>query len=612
MSRDQRPARPAVISSGGDLSARRRDDDVAAAASPTVVAPPTKPARKGGIMKAVLLLIAALAGGAGYVMLAPGARGADFAPFAPRLANMPMPAGPDLWTATMPASDQQAQRWNKARGAIARGRGAEAVGWLDLMAREEPDLALVSAFRLANGAANALNRRNAEARRALSDPALLRHSEACAWHMLAGGDDALCAEKAVAARTGNAALPFRITAARRLIDGGEPAEALRWLVPLSENSPAANLWRGRGLLAVAQKAGDPERRSYWQRRAVLRFARAEALGHGETLHASRLELALAQLQLGRITPANAQQTIDDVAYRWRGGPLDWRATSEAARIAALRNQPDDWLRLSASRLRYGPANAQAKPLRSAVAAWLVALPASDQQPLAQMAGTIWRYRDLLPADADGIAAYEALVLRLETAGLNGKAADLLDWRRRLAPSDIERGPLSLRIARNHLLADAPAKALTILRADARIAFPDAIMTERTRLEAIALWRSGAKDAALGLLADGDGGSALAAEMLWQNRDWSGWLTADRRNGSAAGEARLIRRAIALSMTGDEAALAALYKSSRGRFAVGQARDAFDLLAGPDAPDDPDVLRRALAKLPVPDLPGDSAALLTPR
>ncbi len=155
--------------------------------------------------------------------------------FAARLAQSPSLEGPVAWRvideevawkALAADSDRQGARWAYARSLVGRGRGAEALGVLDVMQQDDPDLRMVDSFRLARGAALTLEQRTEDALAefdARDDGAPLATPEACAWRMRllaqAGrGQDALahvaCAWPALQARRATDRKPFLIAAAR--------------------------------------------------------------------------------------------------------------------------------------------------------------------------------------------------------------------------------------------------------------------------------------------------------------------------------------------------------------------------------------------------------------
>ena len=195
-------------------------------------------------------------------------------PFAPRLSELPLLTRPQGWQSAGQAgwealiaagpANRQAARWAYANAQIAQGRAQEAIGALDVMRQDEPDLMLVPAFRLALGATLAKLDRATLAVDALTNDALTDNPEACAWRMLAFARGGLpgpalgqvnCAVPALNARAAAARAPFLLAAARAAADLGKPAMTVQLLETLPDRDPAANLLRGRATVALGDEPG---------------------------------------------------------------------------------------------------------------------------------------------------------------------------------------------------------------------------------------------------------------------------------------------------------------------------------------------------------------------
>lgn len=125
----------------------------------------------------------------------PAARPAAFAALAARLpgfaaalSEMPTIVGPRAWRpipyekswaalAGARPDTRQALRWDYARSLIAAERGDDAIGVLDVMRQDDPDLALVPSWQLARGAALAQTGRASEALAALDGARLAANPE---------------------------------------------------------------------------------------------------------------------------------------------------------------------------------------------------------------------------------------------------------------------------------------------------------------------------------------------------------------------------------------------------------------------------------------------------
>ncbi len=115
-------------------------------------------------------------------------------PFAAVLSRQPLGHGPAAWLTLSEAAawralagatpvTRQATRWRYAQALIARDRGGDALGVLDVMAADDPALARVAAWRRARGIALTLLDRRDAAIAAFDDRALDTDTETCLWRL---------------------------------------------------------------------------------------------------------------------------------------------------------------------------------------------------------------------------------------------------------------------------------------------------------------------------------------------------------------------------------------------------------------------------------------------
>ncbi|QJU57449.1 hypothetical protein HL653_06270 [Sphingomonas sp. AP4-R1] len=551
--------------------------------------------------------------------------------FAARLAQRPPLVGPDAWTVIGEASawtalsadrDRQAKRWDYARSLIGRGRGSEAIGVLDVMQQDDPDLRMVEAFRLARGAALTLIRRYPDAVAEFDgrdDGAPLATPEACAWRMRLfseSGDaaDALahagCAWPAVRARAAADRKPFLIAAARSAVESGQPAYALRWLEGLPDRDPAANLYRGRALVAL----GHPDR-------ARLRIARVLESGTGPERAEARLAMIEGGVADGTLGPRAALLRLEQFHYDWRGDPVEERALRLTYRLADRSQDAAGALTAGATLLRYFGPQHQPPGFATGVQAKLATLVAPGTRvPLDRAAGLFWDYRDLLPSGVAGDEMVSGLSERLQRAGLYQRAAALLEYQLFSRAQDLAQGPLSARTASLFILAGRPDHALTVLNRTNNIAFTDDMLGDRRRVEAVALYHTGRVQKALSLLNDVPASGALRAELLWKQRNWQALaatlgpllpepVTRATAPISDVDQAIVLRQAIALAMLGRGADLQALHGRYAATFAALPSASLFNMLTGPVEALDPALISRAMAAMPAASPAGSMADLI---
>ena len=545
--------------------------------------------------------------------------------FAAELADMPRIHGPRDWSKvserqalvalarSTPKSRQRA-RWNYASGLIARARHADAVGVLDVMLQDDPDLALVANFQLARGLVLAQLDRSGDALEALARPELASNAEACLWRAqafaaLSAGAEALreygCARSALALRSPGERAPFVAMLADAALKANKPDYALRLLSVAPDGDAAANILRGRAYLARGEMG-----------EARIRLGRAERSDNEALRHSARLillEMAVSQKQMSL---ADARKEIDHIRFVWRGGAVEEQALRLGYRLAKDAHDARGTISAGATLIRYFELGAELPPLLADVQAQISGLLApGSRMPIDQAAGLYWDYRDLMPAGGEGDRLVWQLAERLQGAGLYARAAELLGHQLRHRAQDVAQGPLSVRVATLHILAGRPELALAAIRDTEGTILPQEMMWSRARVQAVALHQLGKADEAMAVIQDVPGANGLRSELLWRRRDWGQLVaasSADLPRGGALSEVKqaiVLRYAIALGMLGREAELAQL----RGRYQVAFASlpvaPVFDLLTSEPKTIDPASLSQAMSAIPSASPAGEIADLL---
>ena len=531
-------------------------------------------------------------------------------------AAWPRLAEADAWRANLVGgvAVRQSSRWNQARSLIARGRGGDALGVMEVMASDAPDLAIVPAWRRARGAALTLLRRPDDAVAALADDRLIGDPEACLWRMRAlaeAGRGALalaqlkCAMPALRARNAADRRPFLIAAGSAAVAAGRYRPALKWLGALPAGDIAANLLRGTATTALGDRQG-----------GRLLLDRVALRGTPEERAAARLALNEGSVAARAIAPAVALKQLDALRFGWRGGEIERRALWLSIQLADRIGDAPAALAAGGVLFRYFQNGTRTPELAALLQAHLAkALAPGTTVPLGQGAGLFWSYRDLMPSGVEGDRLVEMLASRLQAVGLYGRAADLLQYRLTARAEDIEQGPLSIRVASLFILAGEPDKAIVALRDTDAIAYPPAMRADRRRIEAVALDLLGKPAEALATIQDVAGSDMLRAEIRWRARDWAAYVAAAEpalpRAGSLNGVAQavILRHAIALAMLGRENALAQLNARYARAFATLPTAATFAMLTERIGAIDPTALGDALAALPSASPAGEIGDLI---
>ncbi|AQR73634.1 hypothetical protein [Sphingomonas sp. LM7] len=533
-------------------------------------------------------------------------------PFAAELAQMPMITGATGWHgqigeagwALLAASrpdNRQLRRWNYALGLIGEGRGAEALGVLEVMQSNDRDLGLVAPFLLARGVALILVERDEEAVSALSADELATNPEACAWRMRAlaragAAQDAVrqvnCALPAINGRAPAARAPFVLAAAGAAIDAGQPAPALAWLKLFGDQDAQANVLRGRAMVAT----GDPQG-------GKLRLERAALSGGDEIKAQAKLGTIEAGLATHSLAPAEALKQLEALRFGWRGGTIEQRVLEIQLRLANEAHDLRSQLRAGAALIRYFKVGAKAAPMLAELQAALAAALTPDSGvPLPEAAGLYWDYRELAPAGAEGDAMVLRLAGRLQDASLYARAAELLQYQLTARAQDVAQGPLSVKVASLHILAGRPDRALDAIRNTEQPSYSEAMRQDRKRVEAVALHRLGKVDAAMAALEGLPDAHAIRAEMRWQVKDWGSFVTenalpAPKGSLSEPAQAAVLRQAVAFAMLGREDQLDALRTRYTAAFKGLPSAQAFDVLTRKVGTIDPAAIGAAMTAIP---------------
>jgi|GEM_PF-596754 len=538
--------------------------------------------------------------------------------FAPKLAERLIPRGPEFWTHTSPdaalarlarskADDRQSARWDYAMAQLGTGHAPAALGALDVMLGDDADMALVPAFRLARGAALAQMRRDHEAIAMLTEPLLASHPEACMWRMLALAhsqhhDAALaevrCAVKAVNRRKVTEAAPFIRAASEAAIHKAHYRRALGWLQQLPDGDSAANLLRGKALIGLGSLPA-----------GKLRLDRVRNSDNFVDIIAAEMTLVDALVTQRQMKDAEALKRTERILFLWRGGGVEERAMELAYELALRQQDGRAILRYGGMLIRYGNMGQKGAAILKTTQKQLFAVlsPESDLS-LGDAAGLFWDNRDLAPTGPEGDRLLSLLANRLAQAGLYERAADLLRYQMRARAKDIEKGPVSEKVARYYLLSGYPGRALLALRETDQPAYPRAILDARHRVEAIALYQIGKTDRAISILEAMPDMIALRGEMLWRRRDWQGLIAKlgtlpSNRTLSAVEQAIILRYAVALAMTGREDGLAELRTKYGAAFNRLSSAAAFELLTGPVEKMTSASIAQAMAAIPSASVAG---------
>jgi tetratricopeptide (TPR) repeat protein len=492
--------------------------------------------------------------------------------------------------------------------------GAEALGVLEVMIQDDPELALVNSYRIARAAALVQLRRGREAIGILSSRELADNPEACAWRLLALTQAALpdqalgqlaCARPALTARPAPARRDFILAASRSAIAVDQAAKALEWLRQIPSTDPSANLARGEALLALGQ-AGEADRT----------LALVERTGSAAERHDAALSRIEAGVKRRTTSSRQALKASERIHFAWRGDHIEERALQLSYRLSSASGDLRSALAAGSTLFNYFDTRTDRTAFMDGLQQQLAAtLDPANGMPLDQAAGLYWDFRELAPIGAEGDFLVTRLADRLQEVSLYARAAELLEHQLVARVRDLAKGPLSAKVATLHILAGHPKLALSAIRNSDRGDYPAPIRWERQRVEAVALVHLGREDEALAALEAVPNGAALRAEIHWRRREWSTIEAGTKaalpapRSLSEVDQAIVLRHAIALAMLGREQHLSRLRTRYSAAFAGLPSARAFEVLTAAIGTVDPAAIGAAMAAIPTASPAGSFGDLL---
>ncbi|MDJ0944147.1 MAG: hypothetical protein QNJ30_11810 [Kiloniellales bacterium] len=384
-------------------------------------------------------------------------------------------------------------RLELARFLFAHGFASEALGHLEGVLRERPDLARSPQVVLMRAAARFLRDDFEAAAKILDDPGLAGEWEAELWRA------------AVAARAQDweaAASGFARTAGL-IADYPPLVRARLWLL-----AAEAALQNGNTAVAserLAELAADRPPQGQQDRLRFLQGLRAEIDGDAASARRiwkqvaqgqdrparARARLALVDLDLAqkKISPEEAIAELERLRFAWRG---DYFEFALLERLADLYLGQLDYrkalnmLRQTASYLKdFRRSEAVGQKMR-AIFAQVYLGGGGDKLPPLTALGLYEDFRELTPVGAEGDRMIAALADRLVEVDLLDEAGDLLQAQVKDRLSGREKARVGARLALIRLLDTAPAEALKALDASAARGLPADLDRERRYLRAKAL------------------------------------------------------------------------------------------------------------------------------
>ena len=468
-------------------------------------------------------------------------------------------------------------RLELARLYFARNAAADAIGVIDTMLDEQPDLIYDPAFRALRGASYFLHGNYSAAAKDLGAQVLDAEPEIQLWRgaLAAASGDWETASRGfrrgamfLAFYPDELSRRFRMLAAEVAINNNDAHEAGILLESLGKlefediaERARFNVLRAR-LLALRDEHEAAIELLDWSIKVGDRRGRAEATF-------ARIELMLAQ---GQITQAEAIEAFDRLRYVWRGDEFEFAVLRRLGELTIAQGDVRagliTWKRAATNFPNHRQTKSLTVEMRNLFRELYVGGGADDLSPIAAIA-LFEEFRELVPAGEDGDVIIERLADRLVAVDLLGQAADLLQHQVEFRLTGEDKARVGARLALIHLLNGNAVQAFQALLGSEVVGVAPRLQGERRLLAARTQIELGEGAHALSLLANESSVEAerLRAQIFWHAKDWQAAAAAHGRlagpvppAGAELGDERglhVLSQAVALSLAERPAELRAL-------------------------------------------------------
>ncbi len=522
---------------------------------------------------------------------------ADFAAWSKPIAGTRAEAVRQLMrlSSTSPGG-MSAPRMSLARFYIAEGLGAEALGVLGNIAREDGTADAMPQFRVARAIAKIEMGRYRDALTDLSMEALGNDPHAALWRGLAaaGVRDWRQARSNLmgALRILNRYPPAwearaRVALAQAALALNEPASATQALAGMPRvELPAdvtAEAWLVRAALDVVSNKADL---------AIATYDRVAKLPYRLAAARATLEGTLLKVKGGKIKPAQAIDALERLRFQWRGDAVELKTLSELGKLYVENHRVRDGLNTMRLAVRHFSETDEARATATYMANIFEGLfleGKADELQAVQALALFYDFRELTPVGAQGDEMIRKLSERLVAVDLLPQAAELLQHQVDQRLDGIAKASVATKLALIYLLDRKAEKALGLIRTTKQTRLPDDLIVQRNLIEARALTDLKMYDEAMELVATDIGPEAdrLRADIMWDAQRWPdagakaeallGTRYEDIAPLTDIERTDLMRAAVAFSLAGNSGALERLRTRFQGKMSQSLDAKAFTMV-----------------------------------
>ncbi|QYF88371.1 hypothetical protein KY493_10760 [Brevundimonas sp. PAMC22021] len=464
-----------------------------------------------------------------------------------------------------------------ARFLVGSGLNFEAVGVLNALVAQAPNMLGEPEVRGLRGAARAAIGRLEEAQSDFSGAALANDPATRVWlgYIAANQGDWAGARTAFAA--GASVIDdfpkewrarFGAAHAMAAIETGD-LDAARQLLAysFSQQAPAADQLTARLVQARLFDLSGDKNRALAVYKAVAR-APLDGIATPAKLGVIGLELDKGAL------PANeAAAQLEQLKWRWRGDATELAVIRKLADIYLRQGryrEALDALRSAGKRMARIPGASDILADQSNAFRALFLDGAADGLQPVQALALFYDFRELTPVGADGDEMVRRLARRLIDVDLLDQAAELLKHQVDARLEGVAKAQVATDLSTIYLMDRQPEKALQAIWSSRTTLLPSAMNAERRALEARALMDLGRFDHALEVLDKDQSAPAreVRADILWKQQKWAeaaalyearlGDRFADPSPLKPVEESWLVRAGVGYSLGGNRPALQRLH------------------------------------------------------
>lgn len=487
-------------------------------------------------------------------------------------------------------------RWKLARYFLAHGRAAEALGVLEMMAKQDELLTQNGEYLAVRGVANFKQGRLEEAATDLASPELEAEQDAELWRAMiaeARGkhDDALehyrRGKDVMGTYDEYDRAELQMAVVRAAIATGDLELAQEELdlmngLTLTEGQLSESIYQSARIAEIQGQNDIAQTQFDDLTESPERWISARA-------RYSRTKFALAN---GDIAAETAIDQLERLRYAWRGDQFESLLLNDLADLYFEVKDYETGLETLRQGVSYYPDRARDMRMSLRMGQVFRSLfldgMAEEMTPI-EAISLYYKFRELTPLGTEGDLMIRRLADRLVAVDLLDRAADLLDYQVKARTEGAARAQIAANLAKIHILNRQPDAALEILRATREPQLPQDIMRNRRHVEARSLIEMERYEEAEVLLEDDRSADAevLRADIFWGGKDWTqlvptirrllgdGW----RRNEQLTDLQRLnlIRLSISMTFTEDRAGLIEVRRRYGVQMRQGDFANAFELL-----------------------------------